>query len=333
MNTVVEKVVELDKDGNGFNNSMVFSPDSQFIATRAKGDNINIWDWRHRRIVKTITVPQSANDTLSTNSLIYSPDGKLFVACIGRGPGNIFIRVWSTTDWSIIKDITRSESGACASIVFTPDGKSLIQLTSGGGSGLGKLISYSVVDWREEWNLPAELSGESIAISPNGKQLAFAGSLWIVPSGIKDVVERAHQSRLVRQLSIVELGEQKIIKTIETSSSEPRIAWSPDGTQIAIVGGDYVEIVDVISGVKSPRPAMEEVSRGHANVRYSPDGRFFIYCDFNALGTGLGIRIWDHNHSKLLQQIAGNVSSVAISRDSKYLAAIEEEHVTVWQFK
>jgi hypothetical protein len=50
------------------------------------------------------------------------------------------------------------------------------------------------------------------------------------------------------------------------------------------------------------------------------------------LKTGWG-KIWDSQHRELLQKIQGNVGSIAVSRDSRYLATGVEGKTIVWQFK
>ena len=53
------------------------------------------------------------------------------------------------------------------------------------------------------------------------------------------------------------------------------------------------------------------------NVRFTSDGRYFIESDYNGRETGLGVRIFDSQRRKVLQEIPGHVSS---SQDSGYLA-------------
>jgi hypothetical protein len=73
---------------------------------------------------------------------------------------------------------------------------------------------------------------------------------------------------------------------------------------------------------------------GNMNVRFTSDGRFFIDSDLNGTGKGLGVNIWDGQHQKLLQHIsAGDIGSIAVSRDGKLLAIGETGRTTIWQFK
>jgi hypothetical protein len=104
-----------------------------------------------------------------------------------------------------------------------------------------------------------------------------------------------------------------------------------DEWRIAVVGEEVVAIFDAQTGRKLVHEKLEESA--HMNVRFTPGGRYFIQCDMNGRGTGLGVRIWDGQHQTLLQEIPGNIGSSAVSRDSKYLAVGGTLRTTIWQFK
>jgi hypothetical protein len=72
---------------------------------------------------------------------------------------------------------------------------------------------------------------------------------------------------------------------------------------------------------------------GHMNVRFTPDGRYFIESDMNGMGKGLGVNIWDGQRHKVLQHIPGDIGSIGVSRDGKYLAVGTTGRTTIWQIK
>jgi hypothetical protein len=53
----------------------------------------------------------------------------------------------------------------------------------------------------------------------------------------------------------------------------------------------------------------------------------------DGLGNGLGVKIWDNQRLKVLQEIAGNIGSVDVTRDSRYLAMGGHGRTTIWQLK
>jgi WD40 repeat protein len=109
------------------------------------------------------------------------------------------------------------------------------------------------------------------------------------------------------------------------------LAWSADGARLAIAGGS-VEIFDPRSGENLVRETIE--NSGNMNVWFTPDGRYLIDSDLNGMGKGLGVNIWDSHHQKLLQHIpAGDIGSITVSHDGKYLAVGSTGRTTIWQFK
>ena len=93
----------------------------------------------------------------------------------------------------------------------------------------------------------------------------------------------------------------------------------------------YIEIFNVSTGARIVHEKNER--SGHVNLRYTSDGRYFIESDMNGEGTGLGVKIWDRQRQKLLQEIPGNIGSLSVSRDGKYLAVATAGKTTIWQFK
>ena len=72
---------------------------------------------------------------------------------------------------------------------------------------------------------------------------------------------------------------------------------------------------------------------GSMNIRFTSDGRYFIESDLNGMGKGLGVKIWDRQRRKLLQHIPGDIGSIDVSRDGRYLAVGGTGRTTIWQIK
>jgi WD40 repeat protein len=106
---------------------------------------------------------------------------------------------------------------------------------------------------------------------------------------------------------------------------------APHGDRLALVGGLHVEIVDSRSGQKLLHEKVEK--SGSMNVRFTSDGRYFIESDLNGRGKGLGVKIWDSQRRQLLQHIPGDIGSIDVSHDGKYLAVGQTGRTTIWQFK
>jgi WD40 repeat protein len=99
-----------------------------------------------------------------------------------------------------------------------------------------------------------------------------------------------------------------------------------------VAGEQHVEIFDPATGQRLLQQKVAGSSE--MNVRFTRDGRYLIESDYNGQGTGQGVRIWDGHRQKLIREIAGDVDSISVSRDSRYLAVGQYGgDVTVWEIK
>jgi WD40 repeat protein len=312
--------------------SVAFSPDGEHLAIVALNGKINIWDWRGAHVVNTITTPLGFNKLDATSPMIYSPDGQFFAAADGRGPTNEFARIWNTKTWSVAKDILNDGVGYAAGASFTPDGRFFLYIVDRIGSPGDTLVAYAVTGWQQVWSLPNPngFNAVSIAVSPDGTRMAMGGRLMVVPTDIADPMLRAQQTQFRPRIYLVDLRDHRVIRTISGDAMGP-MAWSPDSKRIAVAGLQYVEIFDAESG----QPLMHEKVEGSSrmNVRFTPNGRYFLESDMDALHNSLGLKIWDSNRHQLLQQIPGNIGDIALSRDGGYLAVATTGRTTIWRFK
>jgi WD40 repeat protein len=332
-NDVAVKVAELpNPDSKIYPLGLDFSVDGSRIAVESQSGKINIWEWRRGRVEKTIEMPRGFGNGFSTNPIGYSPDGLLLAVCDASGAGGVVARVWSTITWLAVKDLTEPTSGICTAWAFTPDGQQFIRTADTGGTPGDNLIAYAVSDWQSVWGLPMSgFTPISMAISPNSELAAVAGTIFVVPANVKDPVQRFRQTRTDLQILLIDFRERKIVKTFELNAIGP-LAWSPNSARLAIVGAQYAEMFDVESGRRLSSKKIDH--SGHMNVRFTSDGRYLIEGDLNGMGKGLGVDVWDGQRNQLLQHIpVGDVGSLAVSRDGKYLGVGETGRTTIWQFK
>jgi WD40 repeat protein len=342
-NDVAVRVAELpNPDSDVYPLGLDFNADGSRIAVESYSEKIrsvespsakiHIWDWRGKHVEKTIDMPRGFGKNSSTNPISYSPDGLLLSVCDATGAGGVITRIWSTTTWVIAKDLVEPTSGICSGTGFTPDGQQFIRTADTGGTPGNNLIAYKVGTWQTIWGLPMPgFTPVSIAISPNGEQAAVAGTIFVAPEGVMDPVKRSQQTKIVSNVNVVDLKQRKILTVIQSSDRGP-VAWSPDGFRLAVAGGPNFEIFDARSGQNLVREKIENA--GSMNVRFTPDNRYLIESDLNGMGKGLGVHIWDGQRHKLLQHIpVGDVGSIAVSRDGKYLAIGETGRTTIWAFK
>jgi WD40 repeat protein len=301
---------------------VAFSPDGKFLAADSDGEKIDIWNWHSARIERTVEKPRGASLARATNPVGFSPDGRLFAACHSKGVGDVVSRIWNTTDWSIAHEITEPQGGGCNAATFSSDGQSFFGLTTRIGSPGYSLTSYNTKNWEPVWGISlGNIESQSIAISGDGLRAALGGL---------SIVQSEGQFGRKPIINIVDLQQHKISKVLEGNAMGP-MAWSPDGKRLAVVGQLYVEIFDSVTSEKILDVKTE--NSGIRNVRFTSDAQFLIESDLNGQGRGLGVKIWDGQHQKLLQEIPGDIGSIDVSKDSKYLAVGTTGRTTIWQLK
>ncbi len=146
-----------------------------------------------------------------------------------------------------------------------------------------------------------------LAFSPDGKRLAVHGTL-ISADNSPFATDYA--------IAIIDLATQSITQTIldkgiKNNGFVVDIAWSADGTRIAVADPDAIRIFDVKTG---GRVLEQHFEPAHSHVIYTPDDRYLI----EAYGTR--VEIWDSAHSKLLQTLRAAPSCMDVSPDGHFLA-------------
>lgn len=341
MKEVAVKVTELPEQYKINVRGLDFSPNGKHLAVLSANRSINIWEWQSGRIARTLETPQGA----SGKQIRYSPDGHLLAVCHNRATNDTVARIWNTDTWEIAHDIVDHIPGSgCNAIVFAPDGKSLIR----GLDRLPKyppdnLILYDTSIWQPVWGLQTKFFySHALAISPDGKFVALGG----------EVIE-GHPIPFKEQIVIVDMEQRAIVRTISdtVTFTYGQLAWSPDGASLAAIGRrawdgsangghgaytggpDTVMIFDAHSGKQMAGEQFGVGGGGYLSIRYTPDGKYLIEGDRNGMGTGGGVRIWDGQHRELLQEIAGNAGSLAVSRDGNFFAMGVDKKTMIWQLK
>ena len=319
MKEVAVKVAELHEDKDIEIWGLDFSPDGKYLAATSPTTlEVQIWDWQNKRITQTLE--KKGSDLMTTEPIRYSPDGRLLVWC-----GGVVVKIWNTNTWELVHTIDGTSGitaagGGCNAIDFTPDGKSLIGVFQRTPVKSGDTLTiYDTSTWQPVWGLrTVPFHPETLSISPDGKFAAIAGLLY------------DSTGKETEQIAIVDLGQRKIIPFIKEFADLGHLAWSADGAYLTAAGGGGVRVFDVHSGTQV---ADEPLKSAHMVVRYTRDGEYLLESDMDALGNGLGVRIWDGQHRELLQVIPGNVGSLAVSGDGHYFATGEDKKTIIWQLK
>jgi RNA polymerase sigma factor (sigma-70 family) len=246
------------EDHVGSVHGVAFLPDGKTLAAAGTVGRVELLD---PATGKERPVADEHTDGLA--DMAVSPDGKL----LATASADRTIRLWDLTSGRTIR-VLRGHSKGVISVHFSPDGRSLV---SGGSDGSVRVWDVATGEGRQltdahEWYSRA-------AFGPDGKWLASAGAdskvrLWDAATG--------------RELGRLE-GHAGYLVGLEIS---------PDGRWLATSGESYggqdgphddttVRLWDV-----AKRTEVRRFTRGHhysGPLRFSPDGRTFVYSDGGTL--------------------------------------------------
>jgi WD40 repeat protein len=321
--------------------SLAFSRDGTKLATSSpNSDEVHIWDWRgDPRIVQTLSQGDGAGGSM--NGLRYNPNGDLLASAHGAGQESQIVRIWESGTGAVAGNIADHHSGASpliyAGLEFSSDGRFLMRAQSGGWymEGSTKVIvdSFIVHDattWRPVWAMNTEpVVVSTFGASIDGHYAVIAGQERLERNGIPYLQPR---------ILIVDLAERRVRHSSNVLADFFEVlfvVWSPDGRHFAVGGSPVtagarlataaVEIFDVKTGKQ-----LAEYTRANAShvraLMYSPDGKYLM------IGWDGGVEIWDAQHTKLLQSIAGDVDAASLSHDGRHLAISTGNHeIGVWE--
>jgi WD40 repeat protein len=253
---------------------------------------------------------------LAADAIQYSPDGRLFAWC-----GNGASACGTQGAASPCSSPTMSRGVAqCAGARFAPDGRTLVQALVSHGDRFTDVTARDAVTGEIAWQITShEFFARDVALSADGQRLAVAGR-WYDRGETHD------------QVRIFDLAGRRLALTIDAlppmqgiaaaaSASIARVAWSPDGTRLVVglrgIAADGLPALKIFDARTGALLDEESGPRG-THVRglcFSPDGRYLV-----VLGIGRSTRVWDGQHTRLLQEIRANPAGCATSADSRYLA-------------
>ena len=275
---------------------LVISPDQRTVAVRT-GNDIQLWDIATNRLLRTLSGHQ---DTVT--SLVYSPDGSMLVSSSSTGEQKIIfwnpvdgsqirmlegwtvlkltftqdgqfllgggddtLRVWSTSDWRMI----RTMSGLERELAYSPDASRLAFSSCSESNATActrELVSlYNVATGTVSWSVQGFANFiNHIAFAPDGQTVAAASGNGITimdvqngqilhklyePGNLKNAIELAYSYDGSLLFSMwenraIRIWDAKTGSLLHTIRSQPieRMAFSPDNTMLAILNQDVITI-------------------------------------------------------------------------------------------
>jgi WD40 repeat protein len=260
----------------------VFSPDGRSVLSVSTHNTFELRDAATGELVRSFEDPEGVD------IVAFSPDGRRIVSA---GPENT-IKLWDVSTGRSLRTLdNKGAFGNAISIAFSPDGRSILAVTSIPGMAFiwnvaaGRLVRDINLDlgMGPENRVPAMLSVGIGVFSPDGRHLASG------LAGLGDLVLR-------------EAATGRVVRTFVRRGNGVRdIVFSPDGRHVLSGHDDAtIKLWDAATG------AMVRVFKGHLaainSIKFSADKRHVVSA--SADGT---IRVWSTaTGQEVVKLIAGS---------------------------
>jgi WD40 repeat protein len=314
--------------------SVTYGPDGTRLASAAQDGTVKIWNAITGQEERTFR-----GHTDAVHGLAFNPAGnKLASASEDRS-----VRVWNVGTGQELLTLQR-HTGPVHSVAFSPDGT---RLASAGEDGT--VIVWDATKGQESYRLAGHSEWLSVVFSPDGTRLASIGKdgtviVWDTTTSqeiyhfqrggdgfLKCVtfspdgkwLASSNQDPIVKIWDMT-TGKEAFTLTV-SSAGVLSVAFSPDGTRLAMTGQTVVHIWDLTTNKE------KRILKGHIgstySVAFSPDGSRLA-----TAGQDGTVRIWDATFSEEAPFVTGyktTTISVAFSPDRQRIASAGRNRTTV----
>jgi WD40 repeat protein len=335
---------------------IAFSPDGRLLAAGGSDGNLRVWNPGTGRPVTGLLQAEPLGGSLkSVNTVAFSPDGRLLASLGSEGT----VRIWDAATGSRAGGFqTPGPSGGPGAMAFTPDGALLA--TADGDHRVrtwdpltGRLIGEPL---RIDATVDTFVNG--IAVRPHGHLLAGAAGdgtvrLWDMttrrPVGGPLRAVAGNNAPVITDVAfgprgglLAAIGTDGLVRLWNPATGRPAgpslraggtgmvgtVAFSPDGKQLAVGGGDIVggdgkvRVWDLAAG----RPLGPRRLAGLAGkvdlvtaVVFGPHGVMA------AAGAVPQVSVWDQDGRRRVIETGGHAWDVAFTPDGTWLAVADED--------
>jgi WD40 repeat protein/class 3 adenylate cyclase len=262
-----------------------FSPDGRTVYTGGFDGSVIGWDLAGSRSLGRSDQVDSGANPLASQLVAASPDGRLLA--FNQIDGKVLLRDARSLR---LLHVLRPGRGGANVAVFSPNSRLLATETHLGGimpgsckgprvdlwnAGSGRLIATLPVPRApaQDGGLCADLEG--LAFSPDGKLLAGGDDAPVT--------------------YLWNLTSRRVVATLPSRSNEFSVAFSPDGSELAVATGAVADVWRVSDRRKLFSVNVDDGFGSSRALAFSPDGRLL------ATGGGDGyIKLWDARDGRLV---------------------------------
>ncbi len=303
--------------------SMAISPNGEVVASVDKqGSRLSIFATHDFNLVRELEVSPSDYYEFS-----FSSNGQYFgLRTFGEQNGNTppMIQIWSLANGKLVysgspttkeDSFTAFEVDGDTGTIYLGTQFGWVEIISADSGKVDKQLgpftwtAYSLTgnpDGATSFEQPAMI--KSIILSPDRQELIVSENLTTFG-----------QSSAVHLFQLPGYAETHTFRGASAGSESPEIAFSPDGSSLALAGAKdgNVEVYDIQSGklILDLAGHMKTTNQ----VRFSPDGKIIATCSDDA-----DIRLWDAQTGALMRTLTGHqarVTHIAFSPDSSWLVS------------
>ncbi|MBU2509966.1 caspase family protein [bacterium] len=269
--------------------SVAYSPDGQFLASGGGDKLLKLWDIKTGREIKTFRGHQGYIDKVA-----YSPDGR-FLASASTDQTVI---LWDIQTGNLLKNFKIGYSFGKLGIAFSPEGRFLAM-------GVGS--SILIFDIENKKSVQMETSHTTdikyLAYNPDGRFLVSG-------SGFPD-----------ESVKIWDIQKEKELDLYKVKNGLNAIAYSPDGSFLALAHWSSITILDIQTG-KAVNKIITSIE-GINSISFSPDGRFLA-----SGGKNSALKLLDVQSGTEIKDFQGHsrdVRSIDISPDGQFLVSASSD--------
>lgn len=291
-------------------NEVAFAPDGRTIAIPSVDDTVRLWDTVSGTARATVTAGHHGRGVMKVG---LSADGRTLVTSSNGGPDVRVHRLLADLPQTTLPGSADTSIGDLA---FSRDGHAVATVRQG-PPGMGAVQIWDAGTGDREASLPLDTHS-----APEGRQRY--GPVRLLAAAGFDPTGRALAARSVKRGVIevrdVATGRLRLSRVLGAADTA---AFSPDGTQLAVVGGQgAVHLLDLSTGARhtAAQPDHDGTVR---RMAFTPDGRTLAVVDIE--DDGDQVRLLDATTGRTrrtIKQSTQFLSAFAFSPDGRTLATV-----------